>query len=129
MLGHRRYAEAHAGEPAAGLDWLVLEVGGDSMFDARYVREHVGASPSMVTTSHIVQVEAVRAGLGVALLARSHLALDPELVPLELALPPGAQVEIWLVAPRTTKAIPRVGVVWDHCEAALREVARVDGRA
>ena len=74
----------------------------------------------MFTNSHLTQVEAVRTGVGVALLARAHLAIDPQLTALSLDLPPSAPVEVWLAAPRGLRQTARVSAVWDYLAECLR---------
>jgi DNA-binding transcriptional LysR family regulator len=119
VLAHRAYAATRAGVPAQELDWIVLELPEGTGPDASFLAEHLPVTPALLTNNHLAQVEAVRAGLGVALLARAHLTLDPELVALELGLPTGPIVEMWLVAPRSSKALPRVQAVWEFLEAEL----------
>jgi len=55
----------------------------------------------------------------VALLARSLRSLDPELETLELGLPEGPTLELWLVAPRSLSQVPRVRAVWEFLERGL----------
>lgn len=76
----------------------------------------------MRVTNHLAQVEAVRAGLGVALLSRSLRSLDPALVEVELPLPPLPLVELWLVVPRALRHVPRVAAVWSLLEERLPEL-------
>jgi DNA-binding transcriptional LysR family regulator len=122
-LAHRSYAEGRPRQ-AAAFDWIVMELGQapagggggpvTSSFDSSFLAAHApGTTPRMITTSHLVQIEAVRAGLGAAVLVRALRQLYPELIELELGLPPGPVVEMWLVAPRTLAMVPRVRAVWD----------------
>jgi DNA-binding transcriptional LysR family regulator len=119
VLAQRAYAEAHTLDPEA-LDWVVLELAEAQSADAAYVAAHIKRAPSMFTNSHLVQVDAVRAGAGVALLARAHLAIDPQLCVLTLDLPPSDPIEVWLAAPRSLRATPRVSAVWDYLAECLR---------
>lgn len=121
VLAQRTYAATRALDPEQ-LDWLVLELAEGQSADASYVAEHVVRPPSMLTNSHLTEVEAVRAGLGVAVLARAHMALDPELIALELGLPPSTPVEVWLTAPRGLREMPRVTAVWDFLAETLRRL-------
>ena len=124
VLATRAYVEAHGAEPEA-LDWIVLDLGERQSADAAYVANHVKRPVSMRTNSHLAQVEAVRAGAGVALLARAHLALDPELTVLSLDLPEGASVDVWLAAPRGLRATPNVNAVWEFLVQSLRSLEAV----
>jgi DNA-binding transcriptional LysR family regulator len=71
-------------------------------------------------------VEAVRAGLGVALLSRSLLRLDPGLRVVELGVS-GPDLELWLVAPRSLSKLPRVRAVWEFLEDRLRVLSEEEG--
>lgn len=122
VLAHERYLERR-GHTIDALDWIVLEVPGVSTADGEYVAAHAQAEPVLRTNSHVVQVEAVRAGLGVALLARALTQLDRALVEVPLALPPAPHIELWLVMPRSLAVVPRVRAVWDFFEQQLPAVA------
>lgn len=77
-----------------------------------------GAKPFMRSTSVIAQFQAVRSGLGVAVLPCFLGAASKELVPI---LP--AQIDItrtfWLVAPQERRELARIKALWDY----LRRVA------
>jgi DNA-binding transcriptional LysR family regulator len=90
--------------------------------DLTHVSTHVSKEPSLRTNGHLAQVEAVRAGLGVALLARSVLRLDPDLMAIDVGMPKGPPVELWLVAPSSVIRLPRVRAVWDFLDARLSEL-------
>lgn len=135
-LAHRAYAEGRPRQ-AAAFDWIVMELAppagasgaapAHGSFDAAYLAAHApGVAPSMITTSHLVQIEAVRAGHGAALLVRALRQLYPELVELELGLPPGPIVEMWLVAPRTLSVVPRVRAVWEFLAQRLPVLEAVE---
>lgn len=119
VLAKRTYAEAQPLDPEQ-LDWIVLELAEGQSADASYVATHIKRPPTIFTNSHLTQVEAVRTGIGVALLARAHLAIDPQLTALELDLPPSAPIEVWLTAPRGLRQTPRVNAVWDYLSECLR---------
>jgi DNA-binding transcriptional LysR family regulator len=124
VLATRAYAAAHVLD-AEQLDWIVLELAEGQSADSVYVAQHVKRVPSMLTNGHLTQVEAVRAGAGVALLARAHLAIDPELVVLPLDLPAAEPVEVWLAAPRGLRATPNVNAVWEYLAERLGLMERV----
>lgn len=56
---------------------------------------------------------AARAGLGVALLPGDSGGHVEGLVPMVLGDPPRQSIQLWLVAHREIKEIPRIAVVWD----------------
>jgi len=96
---------------------------------ARWLVKHVPNAVPVLRTSHIAtQVAAVEAGLGVALLPLSYLAVSA-MTPLRYAknlaasvreLPPN---ETWLVGHRALRSVPRVAAVWDFL---VREFQAVD---
>lgn len=112
VLGHRRYA----GRPAATLPWIVCEAGGRANPELTWFRTHVSASPVLTTASYVAQVEAVRLGLGVAVLPTTLRDVDGELVELELGLPAGPVLELWLVSPASLRKVPRIDAVWSLLE-------------
>lgn len=118
VLARRDYAQAHEPEPAR-LDWIAHELPDGTSPDLEFVSGALGVEPRMVTNSHIAQVEAVRAGLGVAWLATSLQTIDPELMVLPLGLPAPPPVELWLVTPRALRKVRRVAAVWSYLEQRL----------
>lgn len=124
VLAHQRYG-ANRPASAAELPWISLSLGDlasteDQLsIDGIYLRDHVGVEPALRTNSHLAQIEAVRAGLGVALLARPIRQLDPNLIELDLGLPPGPSLDLWLVTPRPLAQVPRIRAVWDFLIARL----------
>jgi DNA-binding transcriptional LysR family regulator len=121
VVGHRDYLAAHSLSPET-LDWIVLDLGHTPLADLNHVSTHVPKEPSLRTNGHLAQVEAVRAGLGVALLARSVLRLDPDLMAIDVGMPKGPPIELWLVAPASVIRLPRVRAVWDFMDTRLSEL-------
>jgi DNA-binding transcriptional LysR family regulator len=132
VLGHKRYLRAASGtrrklargtEPLplkpSSLDWISVRLPGLAPLDAEFLARHVRAEPRLTVSSHIAQVEAVRAGLGVALLTRALRQLDRNLVEVELGLPTGPPVELWLVCPRALRTVPKIAAVWTLLEQRL----------
>jgi DNA-binding transcriptional LysR family regulator len=118
VIGHRDYLTSRTLAPDA-LDWIALDLGHGMSADSAHVSAHVGRDPALRTNGHLAQVEAVRAGLGVALLARSVLQLDPNLMAIDVGVPQGPPLELWLAAPSSLIRIPRVRAVWDFFDARL----------
>lgn len=117
VLAHRSYPKRRS-RSLASHDWVALSLPGVRTADEALL-ESCGIEPRMRTNSHLAQVEAVRAGLGVALLTRSLLKLDPGLVVLPLELPALPSVELWLVTPRPLRTIPRIDAVVRFFERKL----------
>lgn len=119
VLAHRSYLRKRKGADA--LDWIVLDLPGAQLADGALLAQ-LGVEPRMRVTNHLAQIEAVRAGLGVALLTRSLQWLDSALVEVDLALPPFPSVELWLVVPRALRHVPRVAAVWSLLEERMPEL-------
>lgn len=115
LIGHRRFRKV----PKAELPLVSVELGGQVSLESRYLVRHLKRAPQLLVSSYVSQIEAVRAGLGVALSPRSSLALDPLLVALELDLPEPPELELWLVAPRALRHVPRVATVWTAIERGM----------
>lgn len=118
VLAHRSYEGVGRDDPKR-LDWILHELPGIDTPEARFLREVVGVEPAMRTTGYMAQVAAVQAGLGVAVLASSLRILDPGLVELELGLPKGPTLELWLACPKGLRDVPRVAAVWSALERSL----------
>lgn len=113
------YAETAAGRAPEDLTWLVQHLPGGSYGDEAFIDAHVGCAARVRTTGHLALIAAARAGLGVAMLTDAQRALDPALVPMALPMPAPAPVGVWLVAPLSLRAVPRVAAVWSHLELEL----------
>ena len=71
------------------------------------------------TSSFHAQLEAVRAGLGVAVLPTALAALEPSLVVLPAGPQAPPSLDVYLVTPRTLRRVPRVAAVFEALERAL----------
>jgi DNA-binding transcriptional LysR family regulator len=79
----------------------------------------------VTTSSFHAQFEAVRAGLGVAVLPTALCIADAALEPLDVpGLPRAPTLDLYLVTPRALRRVPRVAVVFD---ALVAEFARATG--
>ncbi|WP_437315778.1 LysR family transcriptional regulator [Sorangium sp. So ce385] len=115
-IAHRKHAKKGRDE----LDWIGVDLGRIPTVEEDYQKRHVRRAPKLVVSSYIAQLEAVRAGLGAAVLPRSVLDLDDGLVELDLGLPAGPVLELWLVTPRSLRHVPRIAAVWDALEEQLQ---------
>jgi DNA-binding transcriptional LysR family regulator len=127
FIAHRSYPKLDRKLPAEH-DFIALMLPGVDTPEEAFARRHADVEPSMRTNGYLAQVEAVRAGLGVALLARSVLQLDPGLVELDLGLPAGPTLEVFLVCPRGLRQVPRVDAVFRMLEEALPKLEQAAGR-
>jgi DNA-binding transcriptional LysR family regulator len=100
-----------------------LPVGGNA--EDAWLRGGLGVTPRLTSNSHQAQLEAVRAGLGVAVLPTALLQWDASLRVLPLPdaspLPPLPALDVFLVTRRTARQVPRVRAVWEALETGLRE--------
>lgn len=110
--------------PVERLPWVVCEIPGVSTPERAWYDRYVGREPTLITNTFVSQQAAVQHGLGAALLTRSTRLLDPNLVELDLGLPPGPELSLWLTTPRALRQVPRIRAVWDALEQAL---AALDG--
>ncbi|WP_433930384.1 LysR family transcriptional regulator [Sorangium cellulosum] len=115
-VAHRKLSKKSRDE----LDWVGVDLGRIPTVEEDYQRRHVKKAPKVVVSSYIAQIEAVRAGLGAAVLPRSTLDLDADLVELDLGLPAGPVLELWLVTPRSLRHVPRIAAVWSALEEQLQ---------
>lgn len=102
------------------LDWIAFQLPRVRSSEQEFHETVVKREPRMRTNSYLAQVEAVRAGLGVALLTRSLQRLDPNLVALPIDLPGAPSIDLWLVTPRALRGVPRVDAVFRYFEEKLR---------
>ncbi|WP_437286835.1 LysR family transcriptional regulator [Sorangium sp. So ce406] len=115
-VAHRKLSKKSRDE----LDWIGVDLGRIPTVEEDYQRRHVKKAPKVVVSSYIAQIEAVRAGLGAAVLPCSTLDLDADLVELDLGLPAGPVLELWLVTPRSLRHVPRIAAVWSALEEQLQ---------
>ena len=96
---------------------------------ARWYAAHVAAEPALRSDSLAVQLAAVAAGIGVALLPEPSLA-HYHLVPVALAPKLRAQAaacpadHLFLATHRSLRGVPRVRAVWDHLVTRFGRAAR-----
>ncbi|HSC87472.1 MAG TPA: LysR family transcriptional regulator [Polyangiaceae bacterium] len=107
LIAHRRWL----GTELARLPLIGVSLGHLPALENDWLAHHLPQPPRFVVSSYVGQIEAVRAGLGASLMARSALAMDPQLVELE-GVPRGPELELWLVTPRSLRRVPRVAAVW-----------------
>ncbi len=105
------YAQAKKDQSHEAWDWLVVraEVVETSWFDV-----HIGVEPRLTTHSFKEQIDAVRRGLGVGLIARAAAAMFDDLVELELpGVPQPPPFDLWLVSQQERRQQPHVRAAMD----------------
>lgn len=107
----RAYAEAHAAQASERWDWLVVRA---DVVETVWFEAHIGVEPRLTTHSFKEQLNAVRRGLGVGLIARPAAAMFDELVELTMAdVPPPPPFDLWLVTQQERRRQPHVRAVID----------------
>lgn len=121
------YAESHAGLPAPKLDWITWTEELSHLQESRWHADHVGGIPRLRSGNLATMVAAARAGAGVVLLADGFMRLDPSLVRIPVDPEPDLDAEIWLVAHRALREVPRVQAVWEFLDATITWLAALEG--
>lgn len=117
LIAHKRFRRKSLAE----LPLIDVELARRASTEAQYLKRHLRQAPRLVTSSYVSQIEAVRAGLGAALLAKSACRLDPNLIELKQhKLPAPPPLELWLVAPQALRHVPRVATLWTALERGLQ---------
>ena len=112
ILAHRKFA----GLPLEQVDWILAEFDRFEASEKVWFEKHIAREPALRTSSYMTQIEAMRSGVGAALLPRSLLRVDPNIVELDWGLPPGPSLDLWLIAPQALRNVPRIACVWDLIE-------------
>lgn len=119
VLGTPTWAE----RPWEELSWVRFFVPGMVGPEERWLQEHMARGPAASTTSYLSLVEAVRRGVGVALMSEGIGRVVPELVEISPPAPLPPAQEMWLVGHRSMRHVPRVAVMWEELVAlAEREL-------
>ncbi|MEM6927758.1 MAG: LysR family transcriptional regulator [Myxococcota bacterium] len=127
VFASRDYAESHAGRPAEQLDWITWTEELAHLQESRWHATHIGGTPRLRSRNLATMVAAARAGAGVVLLADGFTRLDASLVRVPVDPEPDLDAEIWLVAHRALREVPRVQAVWGFLDATLTWLAAQDG--
>lgn len=117
VVARRSHARSLRARPTHELPWIAVDVPGIATPEQAWLRGR-GASPRLTCTSYEVQLAAVRAGLGVALVPRAVLATHRDLVVLD-EHPAGPSLELFLVTRRAIRTLPRIVATIEAVEAEL----------
>jgi len=110
---HRDYLAANSEVPWPQLDWVTWDGALAHRPEAKWIAVHVRKPPRLRVTSIVVGQAAVEAGLGVGLMSTTLGEANPDLVRVPDVPLIGVDNEIWLVAQRDVRRVPRVAAVWD----------------
>jgi len=107
----KAYAAAHGDDPPASWDWLLVRA---DVVETAWFENHLGVEPRLTMHSFKAQLDAVRQGLGVGLIATKAAAMFDDLVELALpGFPEPAPFELWLVTQQERRQQPHVRAVID----------------
>lgn len=119
LLAHKKFRRT----PPAQLPLIGVELARRPSLETEYLKHYLQQAPRLLTSSYVSQIEAVRAGLGAALLASSARRLDGNLIELTVPdLPEPPSLELWLVAPKALRNVPRVATLWSALEQGLKSL-------
>ncbi|MCB9594760.1 MAG: LysR family transcriptional regulator [Sandaracinaceae bacterium] len=114
----RGYAATHDLAPSK-LHWIGWGESKAHLPEAQLYRRLVGRPPRLECDNLIVQIEAARAGAGAILMPAAFGGFEEEIVRLEAPPPLELDMDVWLVAHRAIRHVPRVRVVWDWLESLV----------
>ena len=123
---HRDLAARLAKQEPQRWPWITVRTPGGGSPEERWLLAGWTIEPRLTTSSFHAQYEAVRAGLGVAILPALMLVTDPNLVVLDL---PGESpaVDLHLVTPRTLRRAPRIRLLTDALVAVFERIGEQEG--
>lgn len=123
ILASRSLARSLAGVPFGQLPWIGYERAGIASPETAYLSGRGVERPRLVCSSVESQISAVRAGLGVALAARSLLRAHDDLVVLETdARAVYPSLEVFVVTRRAIRDVPRIAAVFDALVSSLQAI-------
>lgn len=120
VVATRALAKRLDGQPLSAWPFVTAWLPGGAVLEESWRAQHVTGDAPVTTNSFHAQLEAVRVGLGVAVLP---VRLADELGLATLALPRGVKpppaLDTYLVTPRALRKVPRVAAVFDALAEAL----------
>lgn len=120
VLAKPSLAKKLVNQPMNQWPFVAMWLPGAAIQEETWREKHAPQDARLSTNSFHAQVEAVRFGLGVAVLP-THLTRELELtvVPRPAGIPPPPPLDLYLVTPRTLRKVPRVAAVYNALEAAF----------
>ncbi len=100
------------------LDWIGLDVQQSASPEFAWMQANVTRTPRLLSNDYDLQIEAVRRGLGVALVPRAVCNVWPDLVVVNLGLPMPPPMRLWLVMHRHLRRVSKYARVWSGLQEA-----------
>ena len=107
VIGHPRFLEIEE-KP-----WITVQFDDFEVSENGWLKQQYQGDVFISTNSYLAQIEAVRQGLGVALVAKSILKFATELVEIPGNYPEFPRLEVWLVCPSALRQTAKISAVWD----------------
>lgn len=108
------------GRPPQEYAWIGPEASRDTLRANQAIAELSGGAYRLRLSDQTATREAVRMGLGCAVLSDTFAALTPGLERLDGVPSPVLTASLFLVCPRALRHVPRVAAVWDFLVEELR---------
>lgn len=118
VIAHKSFRRAKKED----VPFISVHLEGMVTAEESYLQTFIQRDPQLITSSYHSQIEAVRAGLGAALIPRSLKRIDRSLVELNFNLPPTPELSLWLAAPRSLRHVPRIDAVWTTLLTQLKSL-------
>ncbi len=103
-----RYAK---GEPKS-LPWIGLDHDMEDTLEGKWLNAAIGAEPRFRVNSYLMQMKAVEAGLGAALVPRFLVHQEPGLVEIDCQHPLPKPMPLYIVTHERLRKIPRIEAIW-----------------
>ena len=126
IVAHRALAEALSTRPPSSWPWTSVWLTSGSPAEHTWLERELGVEPRLTTNSFHAQYEAVRAGLGVAILPELLTAASPDLCTMTAPVAPTPPIDVYLAAPRGLRGVPRIAAVWEMLVEAFAELGAAD---
>ena len=122
VVATRALAKRLAGKPPSAWPFVTAWLPGGAVLEESWRAQHLTGDAQVTTNSFHAQLEAVRAGLGVAVLpVRLADALELTTLALPKGMAPPPALDTYLVTPRALRKVPRVAAVFDALSLALQQ--------
>ncbi|MFK7992201.1 MAG: LysR family transcriptional regulator [Sandaracinaceae bacterium] len=112
------YAASHDLSRGA-ISWIGWSQQKAHLPEAQLFQRLVGRRPRLTCDNLIIMIEAARAGAGAVLMPNAFEDFEDDVVMLDHPSPVALEMDVWLVAHRAIRQVPRVRVVWEWLETLV----------
>ena len=124
VVASKCYRNRNRTKNSEKLDWIGLDVQEAGSPEFSWMRANVKRAPRLLSNDYDLQIEAVRRGLGVALVPRAVCNVLPDLVVVKLGLPMPPPMRLWLVMHRHLRRVSKYARVWSGLQEASSMLTR-----